>query len=366
MIKTRFKSRKERKVQYLDENGKWKSTGCDTIIEAKKWYYENIEKKVNNLFSNFTNGLFTDRSIGSFWWVCQKTNIGRTEAWWYRQDMALKLYILPVFGDMLLDEITTPLVQDWYFGLKGLRKGADLADYTRNHYLDTMSTIMKWAKNRGIISSNPCEGVIRIVPRQNGRDRFTPDEMAMMFPEDKKKCIRIWGGLSYACYYLIMRDTGWRPGEIAGLDVSGFYPSYNGIFTSQSVDSFSRKLKNSIKTSGDGYNYKIGVLSKFTTEMLSDLVQKSNIQSGLIFKGKRGGVLLAKSMRLHFRERMSLLGIDTTTRPPYSIRTTFMSQMSTKYDEEVVKELMGHTQWHRCYDKRTPEELLSRIATKMS
>ena len=37
--KTKFRKQNGRKCQYLDENGKWKSTGKDTIAEAKQWYY---------------------------------------------------------------------------------------------------------------------------------------------------------------------------------------------------------------------------------------------------------------------------------------------------------------------------------------
>ena len=37
--KTKFRKQNGRKCQYLDENGKWKSIGKDTIAEAKQWYY---------------------------------------------------------------------------------------------------------------------------------------------------------------------------------------------------------------------------------------------------------------------------------------------------------------------------------------
>lgn len=365
MIKARFKTRKERKVQYLSADGKWKSTGCDTLIEAKKWYYENIEHKVNSLFSNFADGMFTDREVGSYYWVSHKTNKGRTVEWWYVRDNILNNYIMPVFGSFMLDEISTPIIQDWYFNLKGLTKGDRISDSTRNLYLSTLSLIMSWAKNRGLIQSNPCDGVIKIVPRQEGRNRFSPEEMERMFPEDKDKCIAVWGSLQWACLFLVMRDTGWRPGEVAGLDISGFYPELGGVFTKQSVDSFTRKVKQSIKTSGDGYNYKIGMLTPFTIYMMSLLAEIRGKEKGLMFIGDDGDVCTSHKMRRVFKSRMDMLGIDTTGRPPYSIRTTFMTQMSIKYDEDTIKELMGHTQWHRCYDKRTPEELLSKLSRKM-
>lgn len=357
MVKTRFRHIKGRKVQYLDQYGYWKSTGCDTLAEAKVWYERNIEKSVNGNFGNFAKDMFTDRSIGSYWWIRQKTNRGASEKWWYVQNNTFTNYILPVFKDMEIKDITPSMIQEWYFSLKGKKK--PLSDSTRNHYIKCLNLVFNWAKVKGIINTNPVDGVIKIIESNRKRDRFTDEELAIMFPESIESAVEIWGSLRFATFIYIMRDTGWRQGEITGLDVSGFVQECNGIFTRQSFDSFSHKIKDSIKTTGKGYDFKVGLLSDFTSKLLSFFIESMHIECGLIFEGKP--MMTSLNIGRHYKRCMKKLGISTENRPPYAIRTTFMTKMAKSYDEETVMELMGHTHWHSCYDQRTPKELLEKI-----
>ncbi len=362
MIKTRYRHIKGRKVQYLDQHGFWKSTGCDSLAEAKLWYERNIEGNANGNFRNFSQDMFTDRRVGSYWWVRQNTNRGATEAWWYCNNIILQNYILPAFGDLEMRDITPSLVQDWYFSLKGKRKGY-VGDSTKNIYMRCLKQVFDWARLKGIIASNPVDGVIKIIAQNKRRDRFSDEELAMMFPESIGEAISVWNDMALASFLYIMKDTGWRPGEILGLSVEGFYPEYRGIFTSQSFDSFTKEIKPTIKTSRKGYDHKVGILSPFTVSLFEAYLKDSGIHEGAVFK-KSG--MDTHSIRLLYIDRMNKLGISTENRPPYAIRTTFMTRMARKYDEETVKELMGHTQWHDCYDRRTPEELLAKIASRIS
>lgn len=226
-----------------------------------------------------------------------------------------------------------------------------------------LKIVFDWARLKGIISSNPVDGVIKIIAQNKRRDRFSDEELAKMFPESIDEAISVWKNMALASFLYIMKDTGWRPGEILGLSVDGFYPEYKGIFTSQSFDSFAKQIKPTIKTSRKGYDHKVGILSPFTVSLLEAYLKDSDIREGVIFK-KSG--LNVYSIRFFFIERMNELGISTKNRPPYAIRTTFMTRMARTYDEETVKELMGHTKWHDCYDRRTPEELLAKIASRLS
>ena len=58
--KTKFRKQNGRKCQYLDENGKWKSTGKDTIAEAKQWYYSG-KGKDKITFSEISNTMSDEK-----------------------------------------------------------------------------------------------------------------------------------------------------------------------------------------------------------------------------------------------------------------------------------------------------------------
>ncbi len=364
MNKTRFKHAKNRKVQYLDENGLWKSTGCDSLAEAKLWYEKNIiSKKI--LFNDIAMDMFTRDDAGSYKWLCRKTNEKKADSWWYYSEENLKRRILPYFGDMDIRDIDSYLIQDWYFNLKKMNSNEELADETKNKLLNLVSTIMKWAKLNRIIESNPVDDVIRIKAETKKRGRFSERELEIMFPEEINAAVEFWGSLKWAAFFYMMIDTGWRPGEVAGFDIRGFYPEINGVYTAQSVDSLTNEVKHSIKTSNNGYEYKVGLLTDFTTKLIKLHIQQEDIKSGLVFTVNNEPIKI-NCTRLHYKRCMIRHGFDIKNRPPYSLRTTFMTRMANVYDEDTVKELMGHKQWHTCYDARTPEEMLTKLVAKIN
>ena len=57
------------------------------------------------------------------------------------------------------------------------------------------------------------------------------------------------------------------------------------------------------------------------------------------------------------------IGIDSEGRPQYSLRTTFMTNISNTMSKDKVMLLMGHKQWRECYDKRTAEDLIKNFKT---
>ncbi|MDA3958575.1 hypothetical protein [Oceanispirochaeta sp.] len=67
--------------------------------------------------------------------------------------------------------------------------------------------------------------------------------MEKLFPSDKEELLRIWQGLKWTVFFFIMRDTGFRPGEVAGLTRSAYYSSVGGIYTTGSIDTVTGKYK---------------------------------------------------------------------------------------------------------------------------
>lgn len=363
MEEIKLRKRKDRNWEYQADNGRWKSTGMTTYTEAKMWLKTHSKLYISNNVAEFSRYIINSRADDSFYATCRMTNRYVHEEWWNTAGNRVERYIVPAFKAKTIESVTPIDVQRWYLNLNTLSTGR-LSGNSKNKILSLLSTIMDQAVFYGYRDDNPCKKITKIRARDNHRIPFTDEETKKLFPENRMKIVDIYGSMMWACYFLIAKDTGWRPGEIAGLTVEGLYLDRNGIYTEQSVDSFSKKVQDSVKTSfSGGYNYRVGIISDFTAKMLRDYIKENNIKSGLIFRtrGKRK-VITSDTSRMRFNSALEKLGIDKRGRSPYALRTTFFTKKANKLDEEVLKELMGHTKWRNCYDQRSPEEIIDKIA----
>lgn len=358
----KLRHRTGRKVEYLDSDGKWKSTGQDTKAEAVTWINANKGMSGATTLAMFADGFFTDDGIGTYKYLCEQTGNHMHEEWWGSNNGRYLLYIRPKLGNVPLAKINTPMVQDWYLSIEGVQRKKGISPATRKKILNALSVIMEHAIFRGLIDKNPCKNVIRMKENNKGRMPYTSDEIDRMFPDNPQELVDIWGGLKWACFFLIMRDTGWRPGEVAGLSTDGFFQDQKAIYTKQSIDSFTRNIQNSIKTTGRGKDYKVGFLSQETNAYLK-LYLATEKPKGLIFRtDRKKSVVTNTAVYRQFGRAMEKLGIDWTGRPPYALRTTFMTNMAkTEASKEKIMELMGHTKWQACYDQRTPLEVIEKV-----
>lgn len=364
-MRIRLRKATRRNVQYLDRNGKWKSTGCATVEEARAWVIKNFYGAFP-FFKDFARDFYTDKSKSSFYHLCMMTKRYQNEEWWESNASRMRNYVLPAFGNLMWEDITTPLIQDWYLTLQGM-KGRELADATKKKIFECLNTVMKHAKHRGIIQNNPCDSVIRIVEKNKERKPFTRDELPEMFPDDINRLCWIWSTLQMACFFLIARDTGWRPGEIAGLTFENYYPEKLGIYTKQTIDFKNRRVKQRVKTSDSGYSYRLGKISEQTRYVIDYYI--SSIpeikRTGLIFTSRKNVPITLRWIEKCFKNALDKLGLPTEDRPPYALRTTFFTLTASEIPENALLELMGHKKWHFCYDKRTPEDMLDSINNKL-
>lgn len=362
----KIRKRKGRCYEYQCSTGRWRSTGCNTLTEAKMWLKTHSTYLVSNNVAEFSRYIINGRGKDSFYATCQLTKRYMQNEWWNTASNRVERYIVPAFSQKTLEEVKPVDVQKWYLNLDILSlNGKKLADNSKNKILSIFSLIMDQAVFYGYIESNPCKKITKIRARDGHRKPFSKDELMKIFPENRMELMKVWGGdMMWACYFLVMKDTGWRPGEIAGLDVTGLYLDKKGIYTKQSVNSFDKKIQDSVKTTfSGGYDYRVGRLSDFTVEMLREYLKENKITEGLVFrvKGKRK-VVTSDTARFNFDRALKRAGVNRNNRPPYALRTTFFTNGADKYSDEVLKELMGHTKWRSCYDQRSPENVIEKIA----
>ena len=361
-----LRHREGRKVEYLASDGRWKSTGMDTKRDAFRWVeiHGEYEREAVPMFGIFAERFMNDESPGSYIEISRTSGKMVCDSSWAMRCSRIKTYIIPYFCNDRVDKITPMMIQKWLISVKGIR--ADLSSGTKIGALSDLSAIMKYAVFCGYISDNPCSKIIGIgyKPVRTSK-KFTDEELGKLFPDNDIELMRIWKNRSRACYFMILKDTGWRPGEASSITPECFIEEIKGIYIRSTIDIPTKKIKNKIKTSKRGYDINLGFLSDRTIGFFKDLIRDKR-PGEPVFIAARGGLFTESVIWNCLNQAMDAAGVDHEGHSPYSFRRTFMTNLSQKYSDSVVMELMGHKQWHSCYDKRTPVEMLEKLNKELA
>jgi integrase len=132
-----------------------------------------------------------------------------------------KRHLLPQFGSMRLDEITSYGVDLWLSGFK--RRG--LSNATGNNALKFLKIMLEEAKQQELIKSNPRE-TVKFLPEEGKEIKIlSPEEARAMFPADWRE---VWADETHCILNKLAACTGMRLGELLGL--RGDYV-FNGYIT---------------------------------------------------------------------------------------------------------------------------------------
>lgn len=363
-----FIKRSNRKYIYVRFEhlpGKEFSTGTADMIEAVVYaeamlrkdftLVERDQKKMT--FGKFAQGFFTAADPHGFRKRNEAKNKHYEETFYFNHQGRLTNYIMPKFESYLLSSINKNMIDDWFMSLKA-PNGKELSANTRNKILFCLRIIMQTAVDEGYIASDPTERILTITENDTkNRQPFTAEELYTFFPADDNELIEIWGGIMWSVYFLIMRDTGWRPAEVAGLKKSSYYPNLNGIYTECEVVGGVEKQR--IKTTGKGKDYKVGLLTERTEKLLNLLI--SVIKSDFLFITTEGNFVQPDAANKHLRAVAKKVGIDLKGRTQYGFRHSFETLMVGNIHSKALLELMAHTGFRPEYDHRTPEMILKQL-----
>jgi integrase len=368
--KYRFTHRKNRFIQvsFAHLPGKWFSTGTHNQTEAVLWAERKIKEDLKGAavrkdytLRDFSHGFFSEDPHN--WRKRQESRNRKFQGSFYEQHQGrLENYILPAFGDFLVTAINDVMIDDWFIELRKYKTNKPLADSSRNKILKCFRIIMEEARRQRIIDINPAVQVKLITERGNSREPFTDIEIHKMFPKDEDTLLHYWGNRTWAAYFLVMRDTGFRPGEVAGLTTKTISFKLHGVYTEQSIDFRSREIKNRIKTTNKGYNFKIGLLTNQTLEQLQLLIAEKKLgNDDLLFTINRGNAIIPDSANKHLRLTMERIGIKLNGRTQYSLRHSFETALAGNVEDKILLQLMAHTKFRKEYDHRSPEDILLQL-----
>lgn len=350
--------------------GKWVATGCDNRDDAIRWAEAKrsekglVQKKIPTL-KEFADGFFFP---GNEFWMKRLKRKKKTFAsdYFRAHQGRLDNYILPKFGARLISSITTVEIDNWFVDLASVRTEKELSDNAKNKVLHALRIILEEANYQGYIKENTAAKVEEINEENKERQHFNDIEMQKLFPDKETELLRIWQGLKWTVFFLIMRDTGFRPGEVAGLTRRAYYSDVGGIYTTGSIDTVTGKYKDSIKTSKKGNRYKLGLLEDFTVRFLESYLEDTDPGiNDLIFPATNTEGIKVETSLKHFKLSAKRAGVKLNGRTQYSLRHSFETKKLMDLDLDTVKELMGHTRYRREYDHRSGEERLNRLRAKI-
>ncbi len=347
------------------------STGTKDIAEAVRFCEKYLEadgitgERIPAL-KDFAKDFFNRRDYDSLY--ARETAFGRSkrEKWYDDKEALLDTYIIPRFGEYLIDSITPVAVEAWLVGIKGQRFGI-LSACTKRKILDCLRYILDDAMRKGYIATNAARMIKPPVERTDSRRALTYEEQHTLFPEDAQERNKLWGSSMWALYFSIMYDTGFRPSEVGGLLVGNVYSTDNGlaVYTAHTVNAETHQIEERVKTSGKGMEARVGLLSSVTQKMMILFLEEIEAIDEaeplfLLERCRKDSYVFNETANKHFKSVCQKHGISGVTQ--YSLRHTFATYRRGAVGEGSLALAMGHKNGVRNdYDHRTATILIAQL-----
>ncbi|MCL1836850.1 MAG: site-specific integrase [Treponema sp.] len=171
-------------------------------------------------FAEYAEG-FWER--GSVYVENQESRAYISDSYMATSKSILEHQIMPFFGKVPLEKITSPDVNKWLLGFSkrearpegGGKEPKRYKNTYANSAFRTLNVMLQEAVRRGLLQTNPCANVRRLKNDRKDIEILTVEEVQRLFPENYRA---VWGGkeIAYAANRLASL-TGMRAGEILGL-----------------------------------------------------------------------------------------------------------------------------------------------------
>jgi integrase len=263
----------------------------------------------------------------------KQKGLGIIEKVLYKKRLLVKNHIIPMWGDFLPEKISIKTVD---------RKLCDLpfSGSTKNAIISCLKDIYTHLIEEEIIKENPIQNIIRFsVAPIKKRGALSPEEIEKLFPENYEELLKIWGSEMYACAFLILKDTGLRPGELRALQWKDWYLDEKSFPIMKAIEAGTR---NKIKGTKTGL-VRPTVVTEFTANYI-EYFRKLKIRKpdDFIFVERYGLPPRNSVMSRHFREGVERAGLNRAEISPYWLRHTFNTRMLETLSDDMVQKLMGH------------------------
>jgi integrase len=298
------------------------AAGSFTRRTAQAWLDETLaEARAGTLAAQTRTGVLFSRAAEE--WLryaehdraCKPTTMRD-----YRR--ALAKDILPRFGDLVMEDITGPMIEAW-------RSSLTVCARTKNKLLTILNGIFRRAIKAFGVRHNPVSEVERLRCR-------TKIELEVFSPEEVKALVRAAESEQDAAIYLTAAFTGLRRGELIALrwrDVD-FAGSVLRVRASYAANTLTTPKSGKVRSVP---------LATEVAAALARLAASRTWSTGdddLVFVGELGSYVDGSALR-----RRYIAALQRATLRPlrfHDLRHTFGTRMIAKADILRVKEWMGH------------------------
>jgi len=284
---------------------------ADLFSQDGYWRYKRAEKK----------RFFTDKSMDT-------------------RSAIMKNWIVKMWGDVNPKRLTVKKIDQAMMGATSEITDRLLAGATRNRILSVLSELYVHLIEEGKLRINPVRDVVRCNSYpEHPRGVIPLADLLKLFPEDHAELKRIWRTQKYICAFLILRDTGLRPGELVALRWGDWDSEIKFFPILRAIESGS---KGKVKGTKSG-STKPAIITDQTAveiERLKKMVKPK--PEDFIFANKHQRPYGNQRLLWNFRYATKMAGIDKPYLSPYWLRHTFNSMMLETNSTKNVQLLMGH------------------------
>ncbi len=234
---------------------------------------------------------------------------------------AIQAHLLPAFGELPVEEVTTAAIEQWLAGFSGSVR-------SRNKLLIQLHGILSRARRVYGLPGNAAAEVEKFSQRSSG-------EIEVFSPEEVWALVHAAGSEQDGAVFLSAAFTGLRMGELLALrwrDVD---------FARSTIRVRASYYLGQLTTPKSGKVRAVPMAPDVATA-LAQLGQRLDWvgEDDLVFVGEVGGYLDGSALRRRYKEALSRASL----RPLrfHDLRHTFGTRMIAKADIRRVQEWMGH------------------------
>jgi integrase len=276
----------------------------------------------------------------------------------------MKNYIIPLWGDVVPRKLTVRMIDRAMEGIKSDLTKRPLAGATRNRILSVLSELYVHLIEEDLTKINPVINVTRCASRpEHPRGAVPIATIKKLFPKDHAGMKKLYVSQKYICAFLVLRDTGLRPGELLALRWRDWHPDLRFFPIMKAIESGTRTHIKGTKTGAT----KPAIVTPQAAEELELLRKKAKPEpEQFIFANYKNIPFDSHRLNNAFHRAAKLAKIGREDLTPYWLRHTFNTRAIETLPDDVVRRLMGHsTEAMSRHYRDADEDSLIREASKI-
>ena len=241
---------------------------------------------------------------------------------------AIGVHLLPVFGEMALEDITVQEIEQWRAGMSSARQQRELSNKTKNNLLVLMHAIFRRAVKLYGLPANPVASVDRFRVRSIG-------DIQVFSPEEVWALVRAAKSEADAAIFLTAAFTGLRRGELVAL-------RWRDVDFPASTVRVRGSYSGGAMTTPKSGRVRSVPMAPEVAEALARLGTREHFtgDDDPVFIGLSGSYLDASALRRRYVAALKRAGLRQLRF--HDLRHTFGTRMIAKADIRRVQEWMGH------------------------